>query len=159
MNLFIIRHTEAEYLPTGPGGERQITPEGKLLFQSSVQNILSSFKDLDLIISSPALRTKQTMEILVESLGFSVKTELAKELMSGSPVADMYHLINSYKKENVAVVMHEPEASLLLVNAAGTGALDVYFKPGTIAKVAFPGKMRPHTGRIHFLVPPDLFIK
>jgi hypothetical protein len=55
------------------------------------------------------------------------------------------------------LVMHEPEASLLTINATGTGSIEFYFKPGTLAKIVFPGKMRPHTGKLHYFLPPDIF--
>ena len=159
MNLYIIRHTEAEYLGTGPGGDRQITPEGKAQFTSTIEGLSNSIPELDLIISSPALRTRQTMDILAELSGNGVKKEVATELRSGAPIADIYAMVNSFKEENVAIIMHEPETSLLVMNATGSGSMDIYFKPGTIAKVVFPGKMRPHAGRLHFIVPPDIFEK
>jgi phosphohistidine phosphatase len=157
MNLYIVRHTDAEYLGTGEFGERRITQEGRDQLSVSVINWKNFIQKLDLLLCSPALRTVETMEVIVRGLEFTGEKFITNSLQSGSKIKEMYSLVNSYSEENVMLVMHEPETTLLITDCTGIGSFDIYFKPGTIAKIAFNGKMRPHTGRLHFLLPPDIF--
>lgn len=157
MNLYIVRHTDAEYLGTGPGGERQITEEGRRWLVNSVKHWEKLIPKLDLIVSSPALRTQQTAAVIGGGLGYVGEVVVSKSLQSGTPIANIYSYLHSISEENIMLVMHEPEASLLTINATGTGSIEFYFKPGTLAKIVFPGKMRPHTGKLHYFLPPDIF--
>jgi len=97
------------------------------------------------------------MEVIIKTLRFEGESKTATELLGGTPVTDIYELLGTIKEENVMLVMHEPETSLLLADACGNGPFEVYFKPGTIAKVAFPGKPRSEAGKLHFFLPPDIF--
>lgn len=159
MNLYIVRHTDAEYLGTGPGGERQITEEGRRWLENSVKQWKKFIPGLDLIISSPALRTQQTAAVIATGLGYEGAVVVSKSLQSGTAIADVYSYLHSNREENILLVMHEPEVSLLTMNATGTGSIEFYFKPGTLAKIVFPGKMRPHTGKLHYFLPPDVFVQ
>ncbi|GAB1441813.1 hypothetical protein MASR2M39_06480 [Ignavibacteriales bacterium] len=159
MNLYIVRHTDAEYLGTGPGGERQITEEGRRWLENSVKQWKKFIPRIDLIVSSPALRTQQTAEVIGGGLGYEGEVVVSKSLQSGTAIADVYSYLHSNREENILLVMHEPEVSLLTMNATGTGSIEFYFKPGTLAKIVFPGKMRPHTGKLHYFLPPDVFVQ
>lgn len=159
MNLYIVRHTDAEYLGSGPGGERQITEEGRRWLQNSVKQWRKLIPRIDLIVSSPALRTQQTAEMIGGGLGYEGEVVVSKSLQSGTPIANIYSFLHSNSEENILLVMHEPEVSLLTMNATGTGSIEFYFKPGTLAKIVFPGKMRPHTGKLHYFLPPDVFVQ
>jgi len=157
MNIYIVRHSEAEYIGSGPGGERQLTGEGRRLISASAGNWLRFITPPGVILSSPALRTIQTMEVIKECLRFEGKSLVSQYLKSGTPVADIYAMLATIKEENIMLVMHEPETSLFIAEACGSGSLEVYFKPGTIAKVVFPGKPRSQAGKLHFFLPPDIF--
>jgi len=159
MNLYIVRHTDAEYLGTGPGGERQITEEGRRWLENSVRQWKKFIPRIDLIVSSPALRTQQTAAVIATGLGYEGAVVVSKSLQSGTAIADVYSYLHSNREENILLVMHEPEVSLLTMNATGTGSIEFYFKPGTLAKIVFPGKMRPHTGKLHYFLPPDVFVQ
>ncbi len=157
MNIYIVRHSEAEYIGSGPGGERQLTGEGRRLIETSASNWLKFITSPGLILSSPALRTKQTMEVIIQTLRFEGNSSIISQLQSGTPIQEMYEFLGILKDENVMLVMHEPETSVFLADACGNGQFEVYFKPGTIAKVAFPGKPRSGAGKLHFFLPPDIF--
>ena len=157
MNIYIVRHSEAEYIGSGPGGERQLTGEGRRLLSTSAENWLRFITPPGVILSSPALRTIQTMEVIKECLRFEGKSSVLAGLKSGTPVADIYTMLAAMKEENIMLVMHEPETSLFISDACGSGSFEVYFKPGTIAKVVFPGKPRSQAGKLHFFLPPDIF--
>jgi phosphohistidine phosphatase len=157
MNLYIVRHTDAEYLGTGPGGERQITEDGRRSLMNSVSRWKKLIPKIDLIVSSPALRTQQTAAVIGGGLGYEGEVKISHNLQSGSPIENIYSFLHSNTEENIFLVMHEPEASMLVIDATGTGSIEFYFKPGSIAKVVFSGKMRPHSGKLHFFLPPDIF--
>ncbi len=157
MNIYIVRHSEAEYIGSGPGGERQLTGEGIRLITNSARNWLKFITPPGVIISSPALRTMQTMGVITDVLRFEGKSSVSAELKGGTPVADIYAMLATIKEENIMLVMHEPETSHFIADACGSGNFEVYFKPGTIAKVVFPGKPRSNAGKLHFFLPPDIF--
>ncbi len=157
MNIYVVRHSEAEYIGSGPGGERQLTGEGRRLIETSASNWLKFITPPGVILSSPALRTRQTMDVIIETLRFEGEKTIARELQGGTPITEIYELLGTIKVENIMLVMHEPETSLFIADACGGGSLEVYFKPGTIAKIAFPGKARSRAGKLHFFIPPDIF--
>jgi phosphohistidine phosphatase len=90
---------------------------------------------LNLVISSPYLRARETAEILVEEIKPNKGLIINQDL---SPMGDLGSLISDIKKDyssldNIAVVGHEPGLSTLVsVLISGNPALDITMKKGGV---------------------------
>ncbi|KAB2909784.1 MAG: histidine phosphatase family protein [Ignavibacteriales bacterium] len=157
MNLYIIRHSEAEYIGTGANGDRQLTPEGRNLIRESAKRWFSFTTVPSLILSSPALRTIQTMDEIVAALNYTGEKSITNDLKSGSSIGGIFSMLREFDSDSIMLIMHEPETSLLLGESCGFRDVNLYFKPGTIAKVVFPAKPRAGAGKLHFFLPPEVF--
>ncbi len=109
MDLFIVRHAEAEPRRAGrDDARRALTEDGERRWRRSVAGLERLEVKLDHLLHSPWLRAVQTADALAKLLdGESAVTE---NLARAPGVA----LLKELKGERVAVVGHEPWLSQLL---------------------------------------------
>ncbi|OHA20221.1 MAG: hypothetical protein A2836_02880 [Candidatus Taylorbacteria bacterium RIFCSPHIGHO2_01_FULL_45_63] len=101
-NYLLMRHGEAENNVLGvvssyPNNPHHLTEKGKEQVKAAVKTLLG--KKIDLIISSPFLRTKETAEIVADHIGFPKEKiiyderlrEIKADLFNGRPIGE-YHL-------------------------------------------------------------------
>ena len=101
-NYLVLRHGQAEHnqlniISNNKDNPHHLTSEGK----EEIKEVVKKLKDkkIDLIISSPYIRTKETAEIVAEGIGVSVKDIIYQDGLrevetglDGRPVAD-YHAL------------------------------------------------------------------
>ena len=142
LHLHLLRHSNAEDLPPAGSREdsdRRLTPEGRL----KARQIGKAFERLglvfDLLLASPAVRTRQTAELVSERWKPRPPLEFDEDLRIG---ADSFRAIRRLARRgsgdrSVLVVGHEPELSRLTSRLlAGTTELDVVFKKGSACRLA-----------------------
>ena len=62
--LYIVRHAQKEDVQIGRDDyDRELSPEGEKEAKNIAQNFASKNLPVDLIVASPAIRTKRTAEI------------------------------------------------------------------------------------------------
>ncbi|MBI3316726.1 MAG: phosphohistidine phosphatase SixA [Candidatus Omnitrophica bacterium] len=117
MKLFLLRHGIAEnqnplYFPED--SKRPLTEKGKKEVRKVAQKMRDLEFKIDLILSSPFVRAKQTAEIAAEMYKKS-PLEFSEHLAcGGSAGALMKELKTRYqKRENILIVGHEPYLSNL----------------------------------------------
>jgi phosphohistidine phosphatase len=141
MNLYVLRHAEAE--PKGPSWaahdhERPLTPSGIKKFERSLKGLRGLELKIDLVLSSPFTRARQTAEIFCRAFKAGRKLEFTLHLIpSGDPRKLISDLRQSYAdRENIVIVGHEPYLSELVSQLIGG---DIYsnlaLKKGGICKL------------------------
>ena len=141
MNLFILRHGPAVERGT-PGFEndaaRPLTPKGK----RQLRNIAAAMENmdlrLDLILSSPLLRAKQTAEIAAAGLKLKKRLAFSDELRPDGDVKKLILQLGELKPapENILLVGHEPYLSRLISSLVSGGEnLAMDFKKGGLCKL------------------------
>src|SRR5215470_2648556 len=119
MEIYILRHGIAVERGTrgyAKDGDRPLTKEGEEKMHLQI----------DLILSSPFVRAKQTAEIVAEALGEQVTyTDLLKP---DSNSKELIAEINDEKPQRVMLVGHEPDLSQLvslLISGGGDAAIEL----------------------------------
>lgn len=133
--LIIVRHGEAEPKSSGkPDDQRALTDAGK----TELRRNLMVAKDIvgpkiDLILSSPLLRARESAKIAKQTFGVP-KLEISSFLESGSSPYEVYRLLSKYSKAgSVMLVSHQPLVSQLLSGLLNWDARYFFFGTGTIA--------------------------
>ncbi len=159
MNLYLIRHAEAEN-PTilKSDFDRKLTQNGIEKFTQAVIGWKNLIKDFDYIVTSPYLRALQTAEIV--SMHYppgNGKLIQDSKLGCGSITDDIIEIIDSLKADNIALVGHEPDFSELVSALISNSGAFLNFKKGMIAKINFNGKIRKGSGILDFFIPVKTF--
>ncbi len=158
VELYLIRHgIAAERGPAYPDDTlRPLTAEGisRMRKQAKAMNTLGV--KLDVIVSSPLVRTRQTADIVSDVLGGKPDVVLSDALApEGTSAGVIQELARYRKKRAVALVGHEPnlgELAARLISARR--ALE--FKKGGICRIDFEAFPPKGVGSLRFFLPPRL---
>lgn len=140
MDLYFLRHANAgesladpkqdEKRPLDQVGVEQSQHMGRVLKALDVK--------VDLIISSPLVRAKQTAALAATALGFQKSLLLEDSLRPDAKFQDFRDLLRRHAKENaIMVVGHNPTLSEFLALLVSDEATDstIELKKGAVAKV------------------------
>lgn len=143
MNLYIIRHAIAVDATTDEyedDVQRPLTAKGREKMKKITQGLWELEVQLDVILSSPAMRTMETARILANRLGVKKDKLVATSHLATTGYAD--ELINeineNYNKvENVALVGHEPYLSgLISMLLCGEANISLTLKKGGVCHLS-----------------------
>jgi len=155
MNIYLIRHGEAEQTSEGkPHEERLLTSNGIEIFKASIEMWKNFVDNFDIILASPLKRAKQSANILnsVFKSAFDVIEEIC--LLNGGITEDLLSVARSLDLNEVAMVGHQPDLGIHLASMIGSKEANFKLLPASIAKIYF--KERPVIGKgvLEFLIPP-----
>lgn len=134
--LFIVRHTtkdkesalEYDY-------DIELTQDGIQLAQKAAKDFAKTAPKMDLIVASPALRTRHTAEIFAKELNYT-KTIMLNEVLYMAFVNELIETITyTYDSvENMLIVGHNPSLTALAVTLVG---FKEKFEEGAIMQIDF----------------------
>ena len=155
MNIYLIRHGKAE--PTSadkPHEERVLTSEGIETLKSSIDFWKNFIPKIDIILTSPIKRAKQTAHTIQNSYKpeFDVIEEIC--LLNGGLTEDLISISRSLNMNDIAMVGHQPDIGNHLSSMIGTNISNFRIPPAAIAKVSFNHKPKIGNGVCEFLFPP-----
>ena len=160
MKLYILRHGIAVDHGT-PGYEndadRPLTPEGERKLQRIARAMQALDLDIDLILTSPYVRARQTAEGVAEVLKLGKKLEFTDTLTPGGDSRELVELISRHPKapENVLLVGHEPYLSgLVSLLVAGKEGFCVAFKKGGLCKLTIDSLKHGRCAALAWLLTP-----
>jgi len=110
---------------------------------------------VDHIVSSPLKRAMQTASLAANELAFETPIEIDDALRPEAGFEDFQAMLSRYKRsEAVIVVGHNPSFTEFLSKSISesTGAAQIEFKKGAVAKVEMNGR----TGTLQWLVTPKI---
>jgi phosphohistidine phosphatase len=138
-------HDDDAKRPLSDKGEKQADRLGKFLAGMG-------FKP-DAVITSPKVRAARTAEIVAGHLGVPVAVD---DRLAGGLDADSLGevLRDAGDPARPVVVGHDPDFSDLLAELCGATALPM--RKGALARVDIQTPLRPGSGTLRWLVPPDL---
>jgi phosphohistidine phosphatase len=123
--LWLLRHAEA--VEGIPDEDRVLTERGVRQATDAGRALQAIGAAIDVCLSSPKVRARQTAELACEALGVEVETE---QRLAGQPV-DVEDLIAG--RGNVLLVGHDPSFTLLVHDLTGAQAR---MKKGGVAAIA-----------------------
>jgi phosphohistidine phosphatase len=157
MDIYFLRHANAGEPMSNPAkdDQRPLDKEGIEQAHNVGRALVALKVKLDVIISSPLLRARQTAEIAAKELGQEDKLVTDDALHFHSTWEDFEQLLGRHKnKKAIMVVGHRPSQSEFLNQlVTGDPAGNIDFKKGTIAKVKVEeGK----TATLKWIMPPKV---
>ena len=156
--IYILRHGHAQNPESGLSDfDRALTDEGieKINRLSLFFNNLDT--KLELVLSSPYVRAKQTAEIFVSNLDPKSVLKVVDFLGCGASSKEISRGLMEYSSsKNILIVGHCPDLEVFLGKLIG--AERVTLKKGALAKVNFENNIEM-SGDLEWLVTPKLVKK
>jgi phosphohistidine phosphatase len=138
--LYLVRHAiAAERGPKWPDDtKRPLTHKGAARMRQVVRGLRALGVEVDLVLTSPLVRARQTADILVEGLGSAPTLEVTPALApEESPSAVAAALGRHASASRIALVGHEPGLGLLAAWLIGAREPFV-FKKGGVCRIDVP---------------------
>jgi len=158
VQLYLIRHgIAAERGEAYPDdSQRPLTAEGISRLRKQVKGLNALGVRLDVIISSPLVRTRQTADIVSDGLAGKPDVVLSDALApEGTSTVVFQELARHAKKRAVALVGHEPNLGQLAARLIGTRhALE--FKKGGVCRIDVESLPPKGAGSLRYFLPPRL---
>jgi phosphohistidine phosphatase len=133
---------------------RPLTQKGIDQLKASMPVISTLVPDLDLIITSPLVRARQTAEIAVRHLGMEKSLVEDERLAPGFGIDEASLIVDENPAaEGLMFVGHEPDFSLTISALIGGGRL--ICKKGGIARIDL-ASLSPLQGELIWLIPPKV---
>jgi len=154
--LYVVRHAVAE--DSGPDGDdrsRRLTRKGRRRFARLVRRLAHAGVAVDVIATSPLVRTRETAEILAAGLPGDPTVEVVEPLAPGADWQDLVEWTVARGATSVAWVGHAPCVGRLVAASIGDGSAAVRMDKGAVAAIALPDGLG-HPGELEWLVVPDL---
>jgi phosphohistidine phosphatase len=133
--LYIVRHTQKEEALQHDDYDRELSPEGLEKAKKIAQNFANKNLPIDLIVASPARRTKITAEIFAQALDYK-KSIMFNEVLYMAFVNELFETI-SYTFDSVdsmLLVGHNPSLTALAITLVG---FKEKFEMGAIMQINF----------------------
>jgi phosphohistidine phosphatase len=157
--LYLVRHAIAgERGPQWPRDEeRPITKEGAARMREIVKGFRRLDESIDLILTSPLVRARQTADILAAGLSPAPAIRAFAALAPGSSPPQVVAALSALRTraEGIALVGHEPGLGLLaawLINARTPPP----FKKGGICRIDLDDWPPARGGRLIWLATPKM---
>jgi phosphohistidine phosphatase len=133
MKLYFLRHGIADWPNWKDDDDRRpLTPDGIEKMKAEAKAIKRLKPELDLILSSPLPRAKQTAEIVGDKLG--LKVTLVPALAPGFSSPKLTTLLKAHVgAESIMLVGHEPDLGGIISKLIGGGR--IIMKKGGLARV------------------------
>lgn len=145
MLLYVIRHAAAaEREPGMFDHERPLTEEGA----ARIKKVAMALRRADItpaaIHTSPALRARQTAEVVAAALDLSRALHDCDALLPGRDPAGLLDFVASCRRQDVALVGHEPQLGEFVgMCVTGKACIAVDVKKSSVCCLKFDGKPSP----------------
>ena len=156
VKIYFLRHGIAADTQTWNGGDagRPLTDEGCDRLAREAKTLAKLDLDVDLIVTSPLLRAKQTAEIVGGRLGLKKNIVEDARLAGGFDPERLAAILQDYPDAKGAMLVgHEPDFSTTVGRLVGDAQIDL--KKGGVACVDLPDRAAMH-GRLLWLVSPKI---
>jgi phosphohistidine phosphatase len=156
MDLYLIRHADA--LPLGEGGitddaERPLSPDGRSQAQKLGSGLQRRHVRLELVLTSPLLRARQTAEGMLTSWAEpKPELRLCDELGPGGSPKKLARFLRELGDDAVALVGHQPDLGSHAAWLIGSKKAQVDFGKGGAAYITCAKQPRKGEGTLIWLV-------
>jgi len=164
MNLYIIRHAIAvdEGTPEYQDNERPLTDKGRKKMRQIAKGMRNLGVDLDLILSSPYVRAKETAEVLAEV--FKIKSDIAFSdnlIPMGDPDVLIAEINEKHGTSNtIALVGHEPQLTALMsMLVADNAVIDMTLKKGGVCRLSADDLHHSRKATLEWLLTPSILVE
>lgn len=158
IELYLVRHGVAgERGPAFPDDRlRPLTDEGITRFRQGVKGLVAMGVTIDLVLTSPLVRARQTAELLVAGLPTHPRLDTLDALAPGGRVPLIMEAITQRSRQrqsHIALVGHEPDLGELAVRLLGARG-SIPFKKGGVCCIELQGRLAGGPGTLLWHLPP-----
>lgn len=154
VELLLVRHADAGDPAAYPGPDeaRPISAKGRRQAERLGAFLAAYGIRPDVIVTSPKARAVETARIIADALAMAVVVD--ERLAEGFGTAELLELLAAHgDPRRPLLVGHDPDFSDLASTLCGG---DIDLKKGALARIDFDGPPVAGSGRLRWLVPPDL---
>jgi len=158
LELYSIRHgVAAERGEDWPDdSKRPLTSDGIAKLRKEARGLAALDVAIEQIVCSPLVRTRQTADVIAETLkskpGVVTSDALAP---AGTPAAVIQELSKYVRKSGVALVGHEPNLGELAAHLIGARHA-IEFKKGAVCRIDFEVLPPKGSGQLRWFVTPKM---
>jgi phosphohistidine phosphatase len=158
VKLYFLRHGIAEDPRPGQSDrDRQLTPEGIAGMRAESEVLRQLNLKLDLILTSPYDRARQTAEIVAEALGLTDKLEMEPRLAPGCRLGDLQEIVGDRPQvQRIMLVSHNPDLPVMAGQLAGGANIDM--KKGGLIRID-TDRVEPGAGMLEWIFTPGVLLK
>ena len=156
--LYLVRHAiAAERGAEWPDDmKRPLTHKGIARMREVVQGLAALDIEIEVVLTSPLVRAKQTAELLAEGLKPTPTIVGIPSLApGGTPAQVAEDLGKQQKRQSIALVGHEPDLGELAAWLIGARA-PVLFKKGGVARIDVSSLPPTRPGQLQWLATPRM---
>jgi phosphohistidine phosphatase len=159
MEIYLIRHADA--VPLGQNNievdeDRPLTEAGQQQAKAVGAGLQRKGVGLQLILSSPLLRARQTVEgILHAWSGTAPEVQVCDELIPGKKPRKLARILRDLQREPVALVGHEPDLSSWATWVIGSKKTQLAIAKAGVAHITCPDGPSKGAGTLLQLLTPD----
>ncbi len=164
MNLYIVRHAIAVQRGT-PGydddSQRPLTDTGRKKMKKIVKGLRQFDLELDIILSSPYVRARDTAKILAKGFDMTQEIAFSDNLIPPGNFENLVSEIHEkYDVNNLALVGHEPMlSSLISWLTTGNTDMRLTLKKGGVAYLVADNLYQDGRAMLQWLLTPALMVE
>jgi phosphohistidine phosphatase len=154
MEIYLMQHGEAYSEDQDP--ERSLSPNGEEQIRSTGKALKKLGVDVDLMVSSPKKRARQTAEIVAGQLGYSKEgIEVTETLEPLAPSEDLIAYLRRFgDRRKVLLAGHLPSLGKIAANLVSEkGDVSVRFEMGGVCRIDAEA-LPTHAGDLRWVMPP-----
>lgn len=135
--LVVLRHAEAEEINGRPDIERQLTEDGRRDAAATGERLRASGLAPDVVVCSPALRTRQTEELVRAAAGYSARPSYDAAIYRGE-LDDLLDVVAALPEEaaTALLVAHNPGCTQLV---EALSRIRVRMRPSAVVALSWAG--------------------
>jgi phosphohistidine phosphatase len=155
MDVWLLRHAEAhDSSRSGRDEDRELTSKGLSRAEAVARGLASLEPSVDVVLTSPLIRARQTAEAAARALGTEPPRELAALAPGVAPRRTAEELAAEKKWNSVLLVGHQPHlGSLIGLLVFGDARREVPLRKAGVAHVSWEPK---GGGRLVAFLPPRI---
>jgi len=155
MNLFILRHGDAEAVANSDS-ERKLTQRGREETQKVALWLEKKNPKIEIILSSPYIRARQTALIVAEELKLTNFLKYLEALTPEKTPEDVLGVLKDIPQNNVLIVGHLPLFGYLIsALVSGEDQKEVTVKKSGLSLIELP-EIKYGAGQLMWMVTPDI---
>lgn len=162
MNLYLIRHaiSEEEH-SSGEDSQRALTDKGAKKMRQIAKGLRVLGAEIDLILTSPYVRAKETAEILADVYKIKKQIVMSDHLIPmGAPDLLIAEINEKFSFDSLAIVGHEPYlSSLISLLVSGGAPLDLVIKKGGVCRLSADELRHTRRASLEWLLTPGVLIE
>jgi phosphohistidine phosphatase len=158
LELYLVRHAPAEERgPDWPDDEaRPLSENGAAKFRKAVEGLAALGVQIDLVLTSPLVRCRQTADILADGLPGRPRVQPLNALApGGGQAAVITEAARLAKRPRVALVGHEPDIGHLASKLLGMRRA-IEFRKGAVCRIDVDGLPPTGPGQLSWFATPRM---